>query len=522
MKNNKGITLIALIITVILMLILVGVVVTNVHNRGIFNYAETAVTKTELASIIEDLEIEGVMKGKNNLNGKLSELLETDYSKYDNTFKVENGELIYSGNNPTIIAYLFELGQGEGSIENASAICAIKGHNYMEANYLNPKTCTRCGHTDGTILAATEPHPDQQNSEDIGIGTDGNLVNLDNWTYSFNQYNAKLTGYIGTYSEPGGEIDGKVPQVINGVDVISMPQTFLNATDLKVIPDIPNTVEEFFATFRSCSNLESIPETFSFKNAFTTEIMFMGCANLKQLPENAIFTRTNNFETSKGMFEGCSSLIKLPNNFKIPDGCQAMNNMFKDCISLEKLPTNFNIPETVNNVSYMFSKCTNLASLPEGITIPEGCSNLSSVFANCSSLEYLPDNFSIPSTATDMMNILSGCSSLKSLPEGFRIPDGVTSAQGLIWNCTNLVELPDNFIIPASVTNIISAFRSCPNLEGTIIILGNPTTYLAAFRDTATSGNGLTVKYTSACTNIESIKATVSSGANITFEEITL
>ena len=30
---------------------------------------------------------------------------------------------------------------------------------------------------------ATSKHPAQQNTEDIGIGTDGELVNLDLWTY---------------------------------------------------------------------------------------------------------------------------------------------------------------------------------------------------------------------------------------------------------------------------------------------------------------------------------------------------
>ena len=48
-KNNKGITLIALIITIIVMLILVGVTVTVALDGGLFESAQTAVDKTELA-----------------------------------------------------------------------------------------------------------------------------------------------------------------------------------------------------------------------------------------------------------------------------------------------------------------------------------------------------------------------------------------------------------------------------------------------------------------------------------------
>ena len=47
MKNNKGITLIALVITIIVMLILVGVTISMAVNGGLFNKAGEAVGKTE-------------------------------------------------------------------------------------------------------------------------------------------------------------------------------------------------------------------------------------------------------------------------------------------------------------------------------------------------------------------------------------------------------------------------------------------------------------------------------------------
>ena len=53
-KNNKGITLIALIITIIVMLILVGVSVTVALNGGLFDTAQKAVSKTQIA---EDKEM---------------------------------------------------------------------------------------------------------------------------------------------------------------------------------------------------------------------------------------------------------------------------------------------------------------------------------------------------------------------------------------------------------------------------------------------------------------------------------
>lgn len=47
MKSQKGITLIALVITIIVMLILVTVTITMAINGNLFNYAKDAVTKTK-------------------------------------------------------------------------------------------------------------------------------------------------------------------------------------------------------------------------------------------------------------------------------------------------------------------------------------------------------------------------------------------------------------------------------------------------------------------------------------------
>ena len=49
MRAEKGITLIALVITIIVMLILVAVTITMAVNGGLFDYASDATTKTNEA-----------------------------------------------------------------------------------------------------------------------------------------------------------------------------------------------------------------------------------------------------------------------------------------------------------------------------------------------------------------------------------------------------------------------------------------------------------------------------------------
>jgi len=75
MKNQKGITLIALIITIIVMLILVGVTVTLAINGGLFKEAKYAQTRTEEEKELEELQAITV--------GALNEKGEIDFTKLE-------------------------------------------------------------------------------------------------------------------------------------------------------------------------------------------------------------------------------------------------------------------------------------------------------------------------------------------------------------------------------------------------------------------------------------------------------
>lgn len=66
MKGQKGITLVALVITIIVMLILVGVSVTVAINGGLFTNARTGVTATNEAAQQERNLAEGYVNYSGN------------------------------------------------------------------------------------------------------------------------------------------------------------------------------------------------------------------------------------------------------------------------------------------------------------------------------------------------------------------------------------------------------------------------------------------------------------------------
>ena len=71
LRQNKGITLIALIITIIVMLILVGVTINVALNGGLFQKAEQAKTETQLAADKEELQLE-IITAYNEKNGEVN------------------------------------------------------------------------------------------------------------------------------------------------------------------------------------------------------------------------------------------------------------------------------------------------------------------------------------------------------------------------------------------------------------------------------------------------------------------
>ena len=56
-KKNKGITLVALVITIIILLILAGISISALTNTGIFQKAKDAQTKSDLAEAKEKMTL---------------------------------------------------------------------------------------------------------------------------------------------------------------------------------------------------------------------------------------------------------------------------------------------------------------------------------------------------------------------------------------------------------------------------------------------------------------------------------
>ena len=96
MKINfeKGITIISLVITIVLMLILTSVVVTGAIKGNLFKKAGETNLREEIATIKIALDKKLMLNEGKVSDGTINEILGMD-TKYEDSLKIEDGELVY-------------------------------------------------------------------------------------------------------------------------------------------------------------------------------------------------------------------------------------------------------------------------------------------------------------------------------------------------------------------------------------------------------------------------------------------
>ena len=143
-NTQKGITLIALVITIIVMLILVGVTITMAVNGGLFEYARSAATQTNDAKRQEQLIAEGKVEVGEKVYNTIDEYVEEikgkggviePANKADWEYTETNGAITitaYNGDDTNLIipnhidgVPVKQVGNGSSIFEWESIICRI-------------------------------------------------------------------------------------------------------------------------------------------------------------------------------------------------------------------------------------------------------------------------------------------------------------------------------------------------------------------------------------------------------------
>ena len=295
-EENTGITLIALVVTIIVLLILAGVSISMLTGQnGILNRAAEAKEKTEVAQEDEQNTMSSYEDEMSNYLGVDWESAKANAKAPDEQKEERNNGVIGIGTN--------------GKAVNM---------DLWEYTKLD----------DGTY----------------GLNTETNLNT---------EASAGVTsGYKGDFSEDG-KISGTIPQYISSDNgstfqaVTDLKWLFYNCADLKVMPKIPETVKSMRYTFRACTNFSVVSDIPN--GVVDISRCFYECTSIEDspnLPDTVI--------DMSSTFNGCSNIKSC---YKIPKNVQDMSRTFMNCTNLMNTGE---IPSSVINMNRTFYECSNL------------------------------------------------------------------------------------------------------------------------------------------------------------------
>ena len=392
LRNKRGITLIALVITIIVLLILAGVTIaTLMGDNGILTKASEAdiknahatvrdsislayseyqieINASSNASIEESTKIASTQTVK--IQGQEEEYLATPSMSFWDFLKTEKGYIDDNGivNVSALTGSTLSLGNGSGTtdvykIERQNTTYTLRYYENEETSELLWQVNQSSGEINWEeVIENAQRHEEQDPlNTDIGIGTDGQPVNLNLWkyyvkdgelhlgklppdTYSSDYY----VGYIGEIKN--GEIQGKMPQYIKiggtTYPVKHLDITFRNLTDLEKAPELPTTTITMTGTFAGCENLKEAP-------TIPDSVTSMGSISV--------------FYVYVGVFSGC---VNLSGTITIPEDVTDINMLFYGC-------TNMNATVIINaNPSDYGNAFWNTATEPDAQVIVKGNSTM--------------------------------------------------------------------------------------------------------------------------------------------------
>lgn len=465
LKNEKGITLIALIITVILMLILAMVALSAIGDAGLFektqNIAdvykkESQKEKELIQNLIEQVQEYGSNKSKlrleyltEKIGGEIPTSIEVDL----NAILDENAyeEMTYE-------EYALEI--LEGMTPEKKDEIYVEATNYFE-------------NTNFTEISEVFQYEYEKGWNDV-VFTSLEEMCVE---YEYNDVNEMMIifGYV-------------KPQFFYPPYGVGTPNAILTVNGEKIGQGTQSFTEKYEITENG--TYVFVLEDFRDKDSFVLEV-------------NDFFDWNGAFEEAKQ--NNPNQDIALGTNGQVVDlslwkyvpydfdktinltggncGTGQYNSSYANsAIDLETGKIQGTMPQyiylyekdaiyTVTELSGTFYGCTNLKVAPE---IPSTVERMSNTFSGCTNLTTISN---IPNDVEYMYESFSYCSNLLTAPT---LPTNLISGYGMFYNCTGLTTAP---AIPSNVTDMTDMFYNCTNLTGTINVYCNPTDYSGCFNN---------------------------------------
>lgn len=523
-KENLGITLIALIITIIVLLILAGVTISSLtKENGILNKADSAKFNSEIAKYKEELNLEILNEEATNLGDRSEKINVTegdeikkyipsfDKGKYEGKLIIRNDKLVYIGQGDkeeyrkAVENDLLEDGElindeileeyqpfiTEWTVEdNDTIVLPLSTYGYNIYNF-------QVDYGDGTVVKVTSATDENathvyENAGTYTVTIKGQCPGFHFSGYTKEGSNEKITKIIqwgnvlkneGTVVDNGIGIDfkncinlkGPIPEPTKNSLIKCKDLSFENCKSLD--GNIPKNLFKGCSeislknTFWGCTSLTGeIPkELFSdCKNSTNFAGCFANCTWIKSIPDD-LFANCTEITSFQSCFAGCTSITEIPDN--LFENCPKVDNFmscFNGCTSIIKIPNNlFKNCTKVSNFRETFSNNQNLEIIGNSIFNSEAIVYFYNVFANCSKLKNIPgDLFKNCPNSKSFNNAFWGCTSLAEIPEGlFDNCKNVEDFHATFGGSTNITGNAPKLWERTNVKNSSACFKGCSKLS---------------------------------------------------------
>ena len=488
-KDKKtGITLIALVITIVIMLLLAGVAIQmTMGENGLIAKSVQAQKEQAKAELYDTAKLSYInLKAKATENGQPSPEVELALSttEFTNKYNVvgdditdKKGTVIDTKANVLniiqgTVAGGFSSGTTSGTTTPAETWPkTVGGVTIPEEDKdkmilkLIVKNDTEVDFTTyiDSLMEIDPIELDYGNGEKENV-TD--LYNRNNKHYNVGEYILKLKNIkdFGMQENENYEIEilqwGRILEK-NEENIIQIPNV------IKIYEPEPDRIPIEYIN----PKFTEIPEWLFSKKVTSTVMSKFGSNNsIVSIPEG-LFKNNVNVTTFSGTFDGCTGITNIPEGlFKNNVNIVSFDNVFGGCKGLTSIPESL-FKNNVNATTFSgtFYDCKGLTSIPEGLFKNNvNVTEFGGIFSNCPGLISIPEGlFKNNVNVTTFSGVFSGCTGLTSIPEGlFKNNVNVPSFSLTFYGCTGLTSISDSIVefakkVKEKGGNTNSMFRHC-------------------------------------------------------------
>lgn len=386
LKNNKAITLLALVITIIIMLLLAAVAIQMTFGEnGLIVKATQAKAEQAKAELYETAKLSYLnLKSKSLENGQPTPevalaISATDIiSKYNvlgDNITDKKGEIIDTKEN------LLKMLKTFMTTSDAPTVAEVdKDKLILRINIKTTTNLELLNEGAGAPIKA-EFHDGSTGEFKYDYAPSPSITK----TYTPGTYILKLFTEYAWSGLSGLEV--KINNSFATIDIINWGKHEPSSITLHAVDKIYSPEPDLLSVSYNSAIFNKIPEDLFINKQHTiTMSSFNNCTNLTEIPEN-LFKNCVNAKYFYNVFYNCKNITSIPENlFKYNINATTFDNAFAES-GITSIPENlFANNLNITNVNHLFRDCTHLSNIPQSIinkfmSIPSH----SSAFEGCTS-----------------------------------------------------------------------------------------------------------------------------------------